>query len=173
MPLLWGLGGNIQAPVLFLTLCVSLPYIHTSLWLTWSEQGWEEALCSFSPLSAALNSPSASSPSLPYWPPITLPRLYPQNKTAGQGRAFLQVQTYRVKRWHIFWRNWAKGRRGGFGRGNINKGVLIWWSPVAHKEKWKRAKEKLLTIRALWMVAWRPKALFSEPECRRIYFVFL
>lgn len=97
-------------------------------------------------------------PSPPYWPPITLPRLYPQNKTAGQGRAFLQVQTYHVKRQHIVWRNWAKGRRGSFGRENINKGVLIWWSPVAHKEKWKKAKEKLLTIQTLWMTAWRPEA---------------
>lgn len=128
--------------------------MYTSLWLTWSAQGWE-ALCSFFPLLSTPSPPIFHIHAPP--PPITLPRLYSQNNTAGQGRASLQVQTYHVKRWHIFWRNWAKMRRDSFGRENMNKGVLIRWSPVAYKDKWRTAKEKLLTIQTLWMTAWRPK----------------
>lgn len=88
MPLLWGLGGNIQAPVLFLTLCVSLPYIHTSLWLTWSEQGWEEALCSFSPLSAALNSPLCLLPFSPILTPHHSPQILPSEQNSWTGEGF-------------------------------------------------------------------------------------
>lgn len=162
MPLLWGLAGNIQALILLShSLCLFPMHTHTHIFMV----NMVGARMRRSPLLVStLWGPLSWLPPLPpplfppYWPPITLPRLHPQNKTAGQGRAFLQVQTYHVKRWHIFWRNGAKGRRGGFGRENINKGVLIWWSPVAHKEKWKRANEKLLTIQSLWMTAWRPKA---------------
>lgn len=43
------------------SVCLSLIHTHSSLWLRWAEQGWEEALCSFYPLSVALDSPRPSS----------------------------------------------------------------------------------------------------------------
>lgn len=68
------------------SLCLSPMPTHTSLWLTWSEQGWEEAfLLMFSPLRV-----SFSTPPLPP-PPILTPHHSPQtlssehNSWTGEG----------------------------------------------------------------------------------------
>ena len=75
-------------PWLSFSLSVSLSHAHThtdtSLWLTWSEQGWEEALCYIFPLWA----PPPLSLSPPYWPPHHSPQTSPSEQNSWTGEGF-------------------------------------------------------------------------------------
>lgn len=66
------------------SLRLSPVHTHTSLRLTWSEQGWEEALCSFSPLSA----PPAFSRRSPVLTPHHSPQTSPSEQNSWTGEGF-------------------------------------------------------------------------------------
>lgn len=131
-------------------------WIYTSLYLTWSDRGWFYSLLSTPTSSRHLYTDNPRSHS-----PQTLTS--EQNSWSERGLTAGPDLSCR-KMTHLLKKPGKSEKR--FWRENTNKGVLIWWSPVAYKDKWRTAKEKLLTIQTLWMTAWRPKWWNTEPGCR-------
>lgn len=144
----------------------------------YSQHGWsKEDFCSFSPMSVSLDSPLTSS-RLPHTDPPS-PCLYftPRTQQLDRGRAFLQVQTYHVKRWHIFWRNWAKGRKRQF---RERKHKQRWSNMMVASGRQRKVGERKRKNCLHKPFEWQPGdlrhetyTLFREPECKRMDFVLL
>lgn len=127
-----------------LTLCVSLSHEYTQIFMVNMVKDEKKPSAHF-PLGAPLSTP----PRPPFLSPILTPHHSPytlpseQNSWTGEG--FPAGPDLSCKEMTYLLKILGKRETRRFQERNINKGLLIWWSPAAHKEKWKRAKEKLLT----------------------------